>query len=282
MKIIVTLLIVFFVPGLAYSKQYQRCDEPSRPSPLCKPKDLLYTVPKGGIYAKRIHNPRKIPDAWCPNKPYLITRAELVGNLRNNKDIKKDSACQEFKRYTAKIWAGDPYCLDRRFEARTLPDWEGEFYACAENIRTKLGEKYFLVYAMAGDSFDHLDQVIDANRVLNSDTGEKQRGFVSVMITHEEEVAPVVKIIRTKEESLALLARAVHGVAPDALKAECQVRPHNSEKKEKFDAFISVTARKSGRRQHLISMNIIENVSHGLARKALDIEMCKEIHFFGY
>ncbi len=279
MKVVVTILIslsVLILSDQSYSSRYHRCDDGLSG---CKSKTLLYVVPEGSIYASRIHNPRKIPEHWCPNKPHLITRAELQGDLLNAKEIKKDRSCPKFRRYTAEFWAGDPYCLDATFEERTQPDWVGEFYACTNNVRITRGEKYFFVYGIVGDGFDYLDQIIDDNRFLNDDSGEQQRGFVSFVITHEEDVPPVVRVIRSREDSLAILKKVIRQVGSDTLNIDCQIRPHNGEASEKFDALVSV---RSGSQQGITLVSILENVSHGEARTALDIDACRDITFFGY
>ncbi len=285
MKALTPLFVCFFtlIPSeYVYSNLYIHCDALSDSPSACDSEALLYLVPEGALYANRIHNPRKMPSHWCPNKPYMITRAELKGGLLNTKEVEQGKACRVFKRYTANVWAGDPYCLDPNFEARTKPDWSGIFYACPKNMRATIGEKYFLVYVIVGDAFDYLDQVIDDNRVLNSDSGEMQRGFVSFIITQEEEISPVVKVLHTQDENLDMLRNAIKSVGEDALQVDCRIRPHNYENNEKFDAFVMVSELKFGEWQEILSLNIVENVSHGDARMALDIEQCEEISFFGY
>ncbi|MFL0802818.1 MAG: hypothetical protein K6L81_03810 [Agarilytica sp.] len=285
MKSIVLFFTGFFtlvLTGYAYSNLYLKCDEASGLSSACHSGNRLYLIPEGAIYANRIHNPREIPDHWCPNKPYAITRAELKGGLLNAQEVEVGKGCPTLKRYTATIWAGDPYCLDPNFEARTKPDWTGRFYACAKNIRVSLGEKYFLVYAIVGDAFDSLEQVIDDNRILNSDTGEMQQGFVSFMITREEEIPPVVKVSQTKERNLKTLRDAISDERSEMVQVDCRIRPHNYEDNEKFDASVSVSKLISGDWQEVLSLNVLENVSHGEARMALGIEACEEVTFFGY
>ncbi len=285
MKALTSLFICFvatLLSGVVYSNLYLNCDELSESHTACESGTLLYLVPEGALYANRIHNPRKIPTHWCPKKPYMITRAELKGQLLNAKEMGTDTACGALKRYTANVWAGDPYCLDPNFERRTKPDWSGSFYACTKNMRAKIGETYFLVYAIVGDAFDYLDQVINDNKVLNSDSGEMQRGFVTFKITQEEAITPVVKVSQTQEENLEMLDNAIQRVGSNALQVDCQIRPHNYENNEKFDAFVMVSKLKSGEWQEVLSLNVLENVSHGDARMALDIEHCQEVSFFGY
>ncbi len=277
-----TALLVFIFTSPSYANRYLSCDDFANTGSSCNDKDALYVVPEGAIYAHRIHNPRKIPEQWCPNKPYLITRAELNSNLLNAKLIEAGKSCRKFSRYTAKIWAGDPYCLDKNFEKRKDADWIGEFYACDNRVGVKFGEEYFLVYAMIGDVFDKLDQVIDDNQVLNSETGEKQRGFVSFMITHKVDISPVYKVVHTIEENLAIIREAIREAGNVAVQFDCQIRPHDYEKNEKFDALVTVSKTKDGQLDTIVSLNIIENVSHGEARSALDFDECKELRFFGY
>ncbi len=278
--VLIGLLIVTF-PGLGYTDQKPICgDDKVQALKNCPPQEHVYIVPKGSMYASRIHSPRKIPREWCPNKRYKITRAELEGNIFRSRLIDRDKSCQRFKRYTANFWAGDPYCLDNNFEMSTQPDWQGDFYACAGNINVKKGKKYFLVYAVVGNGLNDLGQKIDKNRVVNSDTGESQRGFVSFMIIDEREVPPVVKNRHSQEENVSAIDDVIQEFGRDALYIDCQVRPHDPESNKKFDAFVSVTERRSG--QEIVAIDLVENTDHEKARKELDSVACKDIKYFGY
>ncbi len=276
-------LLIYMGSVSLYANQYKKCGDDITSAKLnCDKGKLLYVVPQGAMYAERIDNPRDLADHLCPNKRYPLMSAEIIGKLSRPKEIKKDQNCIKLKRVTAKAWVGDPHCIDPNFEEYSKPDWEGVFFACNTNVSIKIGSKYLFIYSNIGEKLVELEASLDENRAEEKNAGGGIKGFVTFMVTSVADVSPVVKIIRSLEENIAILNETLELIPNSIVSVSCQVRPHSYENDEGFDAYISVTAMFSGKDTKVISLNIVEGVSHGKARSALNIARCKEITFIGY
>lgn len=275
-------LFIYMGSVSLYADQYGRCGaDITSANTTCDKGALLYVVPQGAMYAEGMGNPGDLAAHLCPNKPYPLMSAEIIGTSSRPKEIKKGRNCNPLKRVTAQAWVGDPLCLDPDLEDDSKPDWEGEFYVCETNGSINVGSKYLFIYSNLGEVFFELEAGDDKRAKVQS-AGGGIIGFVSFRVTSVAGVAPVVKIIRSQEENLEILNKALEFMPSRGVSVSCLVRPHSYENDEGFDAYVSVTAMYSGVATEVVSLNIIEGVTHGKARSSLDIAHCKEITFIGY
>lgn len=275
-------VFIYMASVSLYADQYGKCgNDITSVNMACDKETLLYIVPQGAMYAERMGNPGDLAAHLCPNKPYPLMSAEIIGASSRPKEIKKGRNCTQLKRVTAKAWVGDPLCLDPDFEEDSKPDWDGEFFVCDTNVLIQVGSKYLFIYSNLGENFFELEDGLDENRAEPQNVGGII-GFVSFMVSSVADVSSVVKIIRSQRENIAILNEALEYMPSRGVSVSCQVRPHSYENDEGFDAYVSVTAMYSGKVTEVISLNIVEGVSHGKARSALDISHCKEITFIGY